>query len=99
MEKRVLKFITMSMMFLFLASIIITSIVSLDLHHTATCEEEECAICNIIHIAQVLVAQVVIIVLGAITAFLIQTILTKVHSQNNIYVNQSLVFQKVQLNA
>ena len=97
--KKSYRIIIVIMMTLFCVSTMISGIVSLDLHHIQTCEEEECAICNMIHVAQLLTGLMLAMVLVVFVITPHHSVLEKVHGKRESTMNQSLVFQKVQLNA
>ena len=77
---------------------IMSNIISSDSHHLEICHEEECAICNIIHIAQNIMSILIAIIMLVIIGFLINLFLSRMHKIYLSFVQLPLVFQKVQLN-
>lgn len=97
--KKSFRIVIVIMMALFCVSMMVSGIVSLDLDHIQTCEEEECAICNMIHIAQLLTGLTLAMVLVTFVITPYHSILLQVHGKRESNANQSLVFSKVQMNA
>ena len=73
-------------------------IVSQDEHHLETCHEEHCVYCIIIHIAQNIINLSFAFVIAIMAGVLIYFFLSRLNKQKIIFVQLSLVFQKVQLN-
>lgn len=99
MEKNVLKVIKIFVISFICASLIFSIIVSQAEHHLETCHEDNCAICHIIHIAKTIISiSFAYIILYVFVGFLIYYILSRLHKENFVFVQSSLIFQKVQLN-
>lgn len=79
-------------------SLICSFIVSQNNHHIDTCKDEHCEICNIIHVAQQIINLIVTMFVCFYTSILIQYVLSKIHKVQKIFIQKTLVFQKVQMN-
>lgn len=98
MNKRILKTIKLILMAVITVSLIFALIVSQDEHHLETCNEENCALCSIIHIAKTIINISVAIITCTFIGFLIRLLLLIIHKEKGIFAHKSLVLQKVQLN-
>ena len=96
--KKLFKIIKIIMVILFAMSLILSSIVSQNSYHIETCEEEHCEICSIIHISKIITILTVTIFLCVFVGVLIYFFLSRLHKDKEKFMQQSLVFQKVQLN-
>lgn len=81
-----------------IASLILSFIISQDFHHLDTCKVEHCSVCSIIHIAQAIINLATAIFNCIVANFLIYFFLSRLHKETKIFMQNSLVFQKVQLN-
>lgn len=98
MDKKVLKTIIKLMIVIFCVSLIFSSIVSQDEHHLETCHDEHCTVCSMIQMAQSIISLSVAIVMCTFVGFLIYFLLSRIYKEEKVFVLESLVFQKVQLN-
>lgn len=83
---------------LIIAFLVFSLIVSQDEHHLELCHEDHCVYCTIIHVAQIITNLSIACVIVAITGFLIFFFLSRLYKEQEFFVLNSLVFQKVQLN-
>ena len=98
MNKKILKAIKMAFIVFIIATLVCSLIVSQDEHHLETCHEEHCVYCAIIHIAQNIISLSIAFVVAIVIGVLIYFFLSRLHKEQEIFVQSSLVFQKVQLN-
>lgn len=98
MNKKILKAIKMAVIVFIIATLVCSIIVSQDEHHLETCHEEHCVYCAIIHIAQNIISLSIAFVVAIVIGVLIYFFLSRLHKEQEIFVQSSLVFQKVQLN-
>ena len=98
MNKKILKAVKIAVVVLMVATLIFSLIVSQDEHHLETCHEEHCVYCAIIHIAQNIISLSIAFVVAIVIGVLIYFFLSRLHKEQEIFVQSSLVFQKVQLN-
>ena len=99
MENKIIKAIRLFAIVSICIALVFSIIISQDEHHLETCHEDNCKICNMIHIAQIIInISFGIIILCLAIGFLIYFILSRLHKNIIIFVQSSLVFQKVQLN-
>lgn len=98
MNKKILKAIKIAVVVLMAATLVFSLIVSQDEHHLETCHEDHCIYCAIIHIAQNIINLSIAFVVAMVIGVLIYFFLSRLHKEQEIFVQSSLVFQKVQLN-
>lgn len=98
MNKKILKVIKIALVVFIAATLTFSLIVSQDEHHMETCHEDHCIYCAIIHIAQNIINISIAIVIAVVIGVLIYYFLSKLHKKQIVFVQSSLVFQKVQLN-
>ena len=98
MNKNTLKAFKIAMIVFIIAALILSIIVSQDEHHLETCHEEHCIWCNIIHISQNIINLAIAFIIAVVIGVLIYLFLSRLHKEQIIFVQSSLVFQKVQLN-
>lgn len=98
MNKNLLNVIKILMITIFIISLVLANVISHDSHDMEHCEDEHCLICIIIHAAQTIVNVSFAIVICEFIAFLIYFVLSRLHKNERIFVQESLVFQKVQMN-
>lgn len=98
MNKKMLKVIKIAVIVFIITTLVCSLIVSQDEHHLETCHEEHCVYCAIIHIAQNIISLSIAFVVAIVIGVLIYFFLSRLHKEQVIFVQSSLVFQKVQLN-
>ena len=98
MNKKLFKTIKTIIVVVLIVSLILSFIVSHDYHHLDTCEVEHCSICTIIHMAQNIVNLTVAVFIYILTSFLIYFFLSRLSEDRKIFIQESLVFRKIQLN-
>ena len=98
MNKKMLKTIKIALVCFAIFILIGTLIVSRDEHHLETCHEECCIYCSLIIFTQNIVKITIAVVVAMVIGFLIYFFLSRLHKEKAVYVQSSLVFQKVQLN-
>lgn len=98
MNKKILKVIKIVVIVLISAILVCSLIVSQDEHHLEKCHEDHCAYCIIIHVAQNIINLSIAFVIAIVIGVLIYFFLSRSHKEQEIFVQSSLVFQKVQLN-
>lgn len=98
MNKKILKTIKIAVVVLMAATLVFSLIVSQDEHHLETCHEDHCIYCAIIHIAQNIISLSIDFVVPIVIGVLIYFFLSRLHKEQIVFVQSSLVFQKVQLN-
>ena len=95
MSKNILKVITI---FLIVAILAVSLIVSQNNHHLEICHEEHCVSCTAIHIAQNIISLTIVFIVAIMVGFFIYFFLSRLHKEPKICTLISLVFQKVQFN-
>ena len=98
MRKRNLKVIKIAIILFIIVAYLFLFIVSQDEHHLETCNEEHCVYCAIIQVAQNIIIVSIVVVIAIMIGVLIFFFLSRLHKEQNIFMQLSLVFQKVQLN-
>lgn len=98
MNRKILKAIKIAVVVLIVATLVFSIIVSQDEHHLETCHEDHCIYCAIIHIAQNIISLVISFVVAVVIGVLIYFFLSRLHKEQVVFVQSSLVIQKVQLN-
>lgn len=98
MNKKILKVIKIAVVVLMAATLVFSLIVSQDEHHLETCHEDHCIYCAIIHIAQNIINLSIAFVVAVVIGVLIFFFLSRLHKEQVVFVQSSLVFQNVQLN-
>ena len=98
MNKKILKVIKIAVVVFIIDTLVFSLIVSQDEHHLETCHEDHCIYCAIIHIAQNIISLSIAFVVVAVIGVLIYFFLSRLHKEQIVFVQSSLVFQKVQLN-
>ena len=73
-------------------------VVAQDTHHLDICDKDDCDICSIIQIAQIIINMIEGIALLSIFTFIINFVLSKIKKYYLVIENKSLVYLKVQLN-
>ena len=79
-------------------SLIYSFIVSQDFHHLDTCNDEHCHKCSAIHYAQNIVKLSITILIYSFIYSFVDCCLSYLHEEIEVFVQKSLVFQKVQFN-
>lgn len=79
-------------------SLIISSVISHDEHHLEICTEENCTTCHMIILARTIIKVSVLIIMVTLLTFVIYFVLARLHFEEDFYVQNSLIFQKVQFN-
>lgn len=98
MNKKILKVIKIAVIVFIIATLVCSLIVSQDEHHLETCHEDHCIWCSIIHIAQNIINLAIAFLVAVVIGVLIYLFLSRLHKEQEIFMQSSLVFQKVQLN-
>ena len=98
MNRKLLKALKLAIIVLIMATLVFSIIVSQDEHHLETCHEEHCAHCMIILMAQSIISISIAFVIAIVIGALIYMFLARIHKEQEIFIQDSLVFQKVQLN-
>ena len=98
MNKKILKSIKIAFVVLMAVTLVFSLIVSQDEHHLETCHEDHCIWCSIIHITQNIISLVISFIIAVVIGVLIYFFLSRLHREQEILVQSSLVYQKVQLN-
>lgn len=98
MNKKILKSIKIAVIIFIIVTLVFSIIVSQDEHHLETCHEDHCIWCSIIHIAQNIIGLSTAFVVAVVIGILIYFFLSRLHKEQIVFVQSSLVFQKVQLN-
>ena len=98
MNRKLLNAIKTLIIFLIIATLVFSIIVSQDEHHLETCHEEHCAHCMIILMAQSIISISIAFVIAIVIGALIYMFLARIHKEQEIFIQESLVLQKVQLN-
>ncbi len=78
--------------------LMVSTVIAQDEHHLETCHDDYCIYCLIIHIAQNIINLSIVFILAINLGFLMYAYLSKLQKENRIYLQLSLIFQKVQLN-
>ncbi len=73
-------------------------IVSQDNHHIETCDDDDCVYCAIILASQNVINLVVAFVIAIMVGVFIQYFLSRLREKQEVSLNFSLIFQKVQMN-
>ena len=98
MKRELLKAAKTGVVALFVVILIFSLIVSQDNHHLESCHEEECIYCTIILMAKKIMGISVSFCITVVIGISIYLFLLKLHKEYKIFVQLSLVFQKVQFN-
>ncbi len=98
MNKDVLKTIKIIIIAFICVALMISNIVSSDLHHLDNCKEEHCEKCSIIHMAQSITKLFVSIILFILISFNINKIISKIKNAQDKLNSETLVYLKVQFN-
>ncbi len=98
MNKKILKTFKKSIIVFIVITLVFSLIVSQDEHHLETCNEDHCIHCIIIHITQNIINITTSFIMAVVIGALIYFFLSRLHKEQFIFVQSSLVFQKVQLN-
>lgn len=98
MNKKILKVIKIAVVVLMAATLVFSLIVSQDEYHLEICHEDHCVYCAIIHFAQNIINLSIAFVVAIVIGVLIYFFLSRLHKEQIVFVQSSLVFQKVQLN-
>lgn len=98
MKRKLLKVIKIAIIILIAATLVFSLIASQDENHLETCHEEHCAHCTIIQIAQSIICISIAVVIAIVVGALIYLFLARLHKEQEIFIQESLVLQKVQLN-
>ena len=98
MNKKIIRIIKITAVVLMITTLICSLIVSQDEHHLEACHEDHCIYCAIIHIAQNIISLSIAFVVAVLIGILIYFFLSRIHKEQKIFLQSSLVFQKVQLN-
>ena len=73
-------------------------IVSQDNHHIETCHDDDCVYCAIILVSQNVINLVVAFVSAIMVGVFVQYFLSRLREKQEVSMNFSLIFQKVQMN-
>ena len=98
MNRKLLKALKLAIIVLIMTTLVFSIIVSQDEHHLETCHEEHCAHCMIILMAQSIISISIAFVIAIVIGALIYLFLAIIHKEQEIFMQDSLVLQKVQLN-
>ena len=98
MNKKILQAIKITLFSLAIMGLMFSLIVSQDFHHLETCEVEHCPACSMIQFAQAIIMITFLVFIYKLVSFTIYFFLSRLHKNNDIFMQKSLVFQKVQLN-
>ena len=98
MNKKILKAIKTAIIIYIIATLVFSLIVSQNQHHLVSCQKEHCSICAIIYFTQTIISLSIAFVLVAMVGALIYFFLSRLHKEKRIFVQLSLVYQKIQLN-
>lgn len=98
MNKKILKAIKIAFVIYIIATLVFSLIVSQNNHHLEICHQEHCFTCTLIHFAQTIISLSIVFVLSSMIGVLIYFFLSRLHKEEVIFVQSSLVFQKVQFN-
>lgn len=98
MKRKLLKAIKVAIIILIAATLVFSLIASQDEHHLETCHEEHCAHCMVIQLAQSIIYISIAFVIAIVVGVLIYLFLARLYKEQEIFLQDSLVFQKVQLN-
>ena len=98
MNIKILKAIKIAVIIFIIATLVFSLIVSQDEHHLETCHEDHCIYCAIIHFSQNIISLSIAFAVTVVIGALIYFFLSRLHKEQEIFVQSSLVFQKVQLN-
>lgn len=98
MNRKIVTALKIAIVVFIIATLIFSLIVSQDEHHLETCQENHCVICVIIQMAQNIISLSIAFVIAIMIGVLIYLFLSRLHKDSIIFVQSSLVFQKVQLN-
>ena len=98
MNKKILKIIKITIIILMVTTVVFSLIVSQDEHHLEICNEDHCIYCEIIHMAQSIINLSIAFIVAVVIGVLIYFFLLRLHKKQIVFVQSSLVFQKVQLN-
>lgn len=99
MRKITLKYMKIALVIILISALILSSIISSNSYHIDGCHNDNCKICEIIHMAQIISQLAIAIHIYLIASFLVYFFLSRMRSYAFITVQNSLVFQKVQMNA
>ena len=95
MNKDIIKKIIVAILVI---SLFFSFVVSLDFHHLDSCHEENCHKCSFIHYVQNILKSFFIILIYLNMVFFVDFCLSQLHRKIQIFMQKSLVFQKVQFN-
>lgn len=98
MNRKLLNAIKTIIIVLIMATLVFSIIVSQDEHHLENCHEEHCAHCMVILMAQSIISISIAFVIAIVIGALIYLFLARLYKEQEIFLQDSLVFQKVQLN-
>lgn len=98
MNKKMMNVIKSIVIFLAIAMLVFSLVVSQDEHHLEICHEENCTHCVMIEIAQIIISVSIVFLITVLVGVLIYFFLSRLHKNQNVFVLFSLVFQNVQLN-
>ena len=98
MNRKLFKALKLAIIVLIMTTLVFSIIVSQDEHHLETCHEEHCAHCMIILMAQSIISISIAFVIAIVIGALIYMFLARIHKEQEIFMQDSLVLQKVQLN-
>ena len=98
MNKKILKVIKIAVIVFIIATLVCSLIVSQDEHHLETCHEDHCIWCSIIHIAQNIINLAIAFLVAVVIGVLIYLFLSRLHKEQEIFMQSSLKIKKVQLN-
>ena len=98
MKTKIYKLIIIISSLLLIATIGFSFVVSQNTHHIDTCCEEDCALCEIIHIARDFIYKTIIPITNVFIILLLFKIFNKACNHYYFTKTKSLVYQNVQLN-
>ena len=79
-------------------SLVISTLVSINVHHLEVCEKEDCDVCALIELAQAIITIIFYTFASLLSSFLIYIFSSELIKIENIKKQRSLVSQKVQQN-
>lgn len=98
MNKKIIKAFKIAMVILIALTLVLSLVASQDEHHLETCHDEHCAHCTMIQIAQSIIYISIAFVIAIVIGFLIYSFLARIYKEQEVFIQESLVLQKVQLN-
>lgn len=98
MNKKIIKLLKIAMVICIIIALVFALFISQNNHHLDVCQKDNCVLCTIIHIAQTIINISFAFIIVMMVGFLIFSFLSRLRNEKEVFVQSSLVFQKVQLN-